>query len=86
MQNGLFLSIITFAVGYLYFVVMTKRFGQTLGKMVFGLKVIPTSGNSLSWGTVIFREVIGRYVYQAFWFLSLLYLFVPFTKKEARNP
>lgn len=81
-ENGLLLSLIALTIGFLYFVLMTKKLGQTLGKMVFGLKVIPTSGDSLSWGSVIFREVVGRYLYQAFWFLACLYLFVPFTKKK----
>jgi uncharacterized RDD family membrane protein YckC len=41
---------------------MTKFLGQTLGKMVFGLKVVDLKKNGLSWGTVLFREWIGRFI------------------------
>ena len=34
------LDYLTAAVFFAYFVLMTKYFGQTLGKMVFGLKVV----------------------------------------------
>ena len=37
-------SIITAIIFYAYFVLMTKYLGQTLGKMVFGLKVISLTG------------------------------------------
>ncbi|WP_260631282.1 RDD family protein [Bacillus sp. S/N-304-OC-R1] len=52
-------SAITF---YAYFVLMTRYFNQTLGKMVFGLKVVDLKGQKLTWGTVIFREWIGRFI------------------------
>lgn len=81
-ENGVVLSFIALAIGFSYFVFMTKKFGQTLGKMVFGLKVISKTGEPLSWGTVIFREVVGRYMHQVFWFFYLLYLLVPFTKRK----
>lgn len=47
---------------YLYFVLMTKFFKQTLGKMVFGLKVVGLKGDPLTWGTILFREWIGRFI------------------------
>lgn len=50
------------ALFYLYFVLMTKLLGQTLGKIVFGLKVIDLNQDKLSWGTVLFREWIGRFI------------------------
>src|SRR5690606_40751242 len=53
-------GVATGIVFYLYFILLTKFFGQTLGKMVFGLKVIPIEGDKLTWGTIIFREGIGR--------------------------
>ncbi|PLS14970.1 hypothetical protein CVD28_25325 [Bacillus sp. M6-12] len=55
-------TIASAVVFYLYFVLMTKYLGQTLGKMVFGLKVVGLKGNRLSWGTVLFRELIGRFI------------------------
>jgi len=64
---------------YLYFILMTKFFSQTIGKMVFGLKVIPLKEEKLTWGTVIFREGIGRYISATF---NFLYAVVAFTPKK----
>lgn len=54
--NGLFLGL----TGAAYFILMTRYFQQTLGKMIFGIKVVQRSGEHLSWITVIFRELIAR--------------------------
>jgi uncharacterized RDD family membrane protein YckC len=72
-------GIATAVVFYLYFVLMTKYFGQTLGKMVFGLKVVELDGKGLTWGTVIFREWIGRFISAT---IIVLYIVVAFTKKK----
>ena len=64
---------------YLYFVLMTKYLGQTLGKMVLGLKVISLKEARLSWGTVIFREFIGRFINRT---IILLYILVGFLPKH----
>src|SRR5690625_1560528 len=37
-------GIVMAIVFYLYFLLMTKFYGQTVGKMIFGLKVIPYKG------------------------------------------
>lgn len=70
-------NILSAAVFYLYFVLLTKCFGQTLGKMIFGLKVIPLKEKRLSWRTVIFREWIGRYISASIIILYLLVAFLP---------
>ncbi|KKB37579.1 RDD family protein [Bacillus thermotolerans] len=62
---------------YLYFVLMTKWRGQTLGKMVFGLKVVPLKATQLSWPTVLFREWIGRYLSATIWILYVIVAFMP---------
>jgi uncharacterized RDD family membrane protein YckC len=54
--NSLFLGL----TGVAYFIFMTHYFQQTLGKMIVGIKVIQTSGEPLSWITVIFRELVAR--------------------------
>ncbi|MBS4173818.1 RDD family protein [Bacillus sp. FJAT-49736] len=64
---------------YLYFVLMTKLTGQTIGKMVFGLKVISMKEPKPSWGTILFREGIGRYISTT---ILILYLIVAFTPKK----
>ncbi|MBS4208753.1 RDD family protein [Bacillus sp. FJAT-50079] len=66
---------------YLYFILMTKYFSQTLGKMVFGLKVVSLQANKLSWSTIIFREGVGRYISATLQFLYIIAAFTP--KKQA---
>ncbi|MEG7280729.1 RDD family protein [Bacillus sp. 0909A] len=70
-------SITTLFVYLAYFALMTKYFRQTLGKMVFGLKVISVKqGHKLTWSTVIFREVVGRYI-DKIWILYIVIAFSP---------
>lgn len=47
---------------YGYFVLMTKFFSQTVGKMIFGIRVFSLKEEGLSWGTLLFREWIGRFL------------------------
>lgn len=63
-DSGMFapISIAGAIIFYLYFILMTKLLGQTLGKMVFGLKVVNLAEGGLSWSTVIFREFIGKFI------------------------
>jgi uncharacterized RDD family membrane protein YckC len=56
------ISIASAIIFYLYFVLMTKYFNQTIGKMVFGIKVIDLKNDKLTWGTILFREWIGRFI------------------------
>lgn len=65
----------------LYFTLMTKFFGQTVGKMIMGIKVLPQDGVKLTWDTIIFREIIGRFISKVLLLPYLLVLFMP--KKEA---
>jgi uncharacterized RDD family membrane protein YckC len=75
-----FFAISTTILSYLYFVLMTKYLGQTLGKMVFGLKVYDQDFRTLTWSTVIFREFIGRFISKTVFMLG--YLTVAFTKRK----
>jgi uncharacterized RDD family membrane protein YckC len=59
---------------------MTKYFGQTLGKMVFGLKVVSLKDSTLTWPVVLFREVVGRYISKTVFLLG--YLLVAFLPKK----
>ncbi|HEX6593837.1 MAG TPA: RDD family protein [Bacillota bacterium] len=67
---------------YAYFLLMTKWKGQTLGKMIFGLKVVHKDEKSLSWTDLFFREVVGRFFYRVFGVMKLLYLVVAFEPKK----
>lgn len=60
-----------------YFVLLTKFFGQTLGKMLFGLRVIKLNGEKLSWLTVLFREGAIRFILKTVWPLYLVCAFTP---------
>lgn len=73
------ISIATAIIFYAYFVLMTKFFGQTLGKMVFGLKVTALNQAKLSWSTVLFREWIGRFISGT---ILVLYFVVGFLPKK----
>lgn len=65
----------------LYFILMTKLAGQTVGKMIMGIRVVKLNGENLDWSTVLFREGIGRFISQMLWIPYLLVLFTP--KKAA---
>ncbi|MGD6816865.1 RDD family protein [Metabacillus sp. 84] len=67
-------------VFFAYFVLMTKFFSQTLGKMIFGIRVVSFKEEKpLSWGTILFRELVGRYISKTIW---LGYLVAGFTPKK----
>lgn len=70
-------AFLTTIVFFAYFVLMTKFFNQTLGKMVLGIKVTSSHGLNLSWGTVIFREVVGRFISKSLF--GLVYVWVAFS-------
>ncbi|PMC37194.1 hypothetical protein CJ195_13330 [Bacillus sp. UMB0899] len=70
-------SIATAITYFAYFVFMTKFLNQTLGKMIFGLKVVSKDGRNLNWGTIIFRELIGRYISKIIWIGFLIAAFTP---------
>lgn len=69
--------IATTIVFYVYFVLMTKYFSQTLGKMIFGLKVVSLKEEHMTWGTLIFREFIGRFISKTIVVGYLLVGFLP---------
>ncbi|ADH98843.1 RDD family protein [Salisediminibacterium selenitireducens] len=71
---GALSALITFT----YFVIMTKIWGQTLGKMALGVRVIPFERKELNWMDVIFREVIGRFIHRSLVVTNVLYVIVAF--------
>lgn len=71
------ITIVSAIFYYGYFILMTKYFGQTLGKMIFGIKVQTKNGEKLNWSTVIFRELIGRFINNTISILYLLVIFMP---------
>lgn len=75
-------GILAGVVYYIYFLLMTKFFGQTIGKMILGLKVIRENSDPLTWTDLIFREVIGRFLHNVLAILKLLYLVVAFSNEK----
>ncbi|PSL43629.1 putative RDD family membrane protein YckC [Salsuginibacillus halophilus] len=75
-------AVLTSLVLYVYFVLMTKLRGQTLGKMVFGLRVARVDKTPLTWSSVLFREVIGRFIHRFLFITNLLYIAVAFTPQK----
>ncbi|WP_442893620.1 RDD family protein [Bacillus sp. 2205SS5-2] len=80
-KEGMFsgIALVTAITFYAYFVLMTKYYQQTLGKMVLGLRVKALKEESITWGTVLFREIVGRYLSVTTW---ILYVVVAFTTKK----
>ncbi|WP_227004099.1 RDD family protein [Salicibibacter halophilus] len=74
---------LTSVAAYVYFGVMTKLIGQTLGKMIFGLRVQREDGSPLTWGDTFFREVAGRMIHRVLVFTNLMYIVVGFHPQKA---
>jgi uncharacterized RDD family membrane protein YckC len=79
LENNLFapISIATAITFYAYFILMTRFFQQTLGKMVFGLKVVGLDATRISWKTILFREWIGRFISSTIVIGYLITAFLP---------
>lgn len=76
-------GLLSLAIYLAYFTLMTKlNHGQTVGKMLFGIRVVCHTEEELSWQTVLIREVAGRFVLQVNPLLSLGYLPAAFTKRK----
>ncbi|WP_166462464.1 RDD family protein [Psychrobacillus vulpis] len=73
-------TLITSFIFYAYFVLMTKFLNQTVGKMIFGIRVISMDGGKLKWSTVLFREWIGRLI--SVIPLNIPYIAVAFTPRN----
>ncbi|MBS1970809.1 MAG: RDD family protein [Bdellovibrionales bacterium] len=72
LSNLIVLSFV-FAIGY--FVYPTKATGQTLGKKLLGLKVVPQANEKapVSWGQAFMREIVGKMLSSIPFFLGYLW-------------
>ncbi|WP_413288273.1 RDD family protein [Bdellovibrio sp. HCB337] len=66
-----------FIVSILYFVYPTKASGQTIGKKLLNLKVVPKGQpkGTVSWGQAILREVVGKWVSSIPFFLGYIWAY-----------
>jgi len=71
------MTIVSGVFYYAYFVLFTKYWQQTVGKMIFGLKIKSKNGEKLDWLTVIFREIVGRFISNKIFIVYLLVAFMP---------
>lgn len=80
-SKGLYTGLSTFF--YLLYFTLTTYFtgGQSLGKMVFNLKVVSLDGNPLTFPQVVTREFFGRFIH-TYGILFFLYLLVAFTERK----
>ena len=63
-----------------YFILTTKYTnGQTLGKMIFGIRVVCFKEEKLSWQTILIREGVGRYIGKN---VAVIYLVAAFQNKK----
>lgn len=75
-----FFNITATIIYFLYFILLTKyNQGQTLGKMILGLRVVVLSTDSLTWSDVFYRELIGRYIQDK---VKILYFVLFFTHRK----
>jgi uncharacterized RDD family membrane protein YckC len=54
--------LIVYLFSLLYYVLLTTLQGQTIGKMVLGIQVVDSHGNVPSLGTILLREVVGKFI------------------------
>lgn len=74
---------ISFFIYYAYFILLTKlNHGQTIGKMIFGIRVVALKETKLTWQTVLIREGAGRMIVSYPFFGLLGYLPIIFTKNK----
>ncbi|MET1013669.1 MAG: RDD family protein, partial [Paenisporosarcina sp.] len=72
------IGIITSLIFYLYFILMTMFFKQTVGKMIFGIRIVSIKQqDKLSLSTILFREWIGRFFSATIWPLYWIVGFTP---------
>jgi len=77
-----FYGLASLAIYLAYFTLLTKlNSGQTIGKMIFGLKVVSLTEDELSWQTVLIRECACRFILKTFIF-SIGYVIAAFTPKK----
>ncbi len=77
---GVFSSIISFVLTFLYYCLLTHYKGATYGKMFMGIEVRSVDNQRLSLSKVIIRETIGKIVSGII--LGIGYIMVAFTEKK----
>ncbi len=79
-DTPLWVSLLSLLISLAYYVILTAKYGQTLGKMVVGIQVIRQDGGPVSFGTALLREVVGKFVSGLI--LGIGYLMVAFDPEK----
>src|SRR5690625_4513335 len=72
--NGILAGVIY----YVYFILITKYFEQTVGKMILCIKVIRENSEQLLLSDIVFRVLVSHFIDNILFILKLLYLVVAF--------
>ena len=76
-------SLILFAIGFAYYIVMEATSGATLGKKAMGIKVVKADGGGpISWGESIIRNLLR--IIDSFFFYLLGAIVVWVSKRRQR--
>lgn len=75
-------ALLSFLIGFAYFVVMEKTSGATLGKRAMGLKVVKEGGEPLDWQASIIRNILR--IIDGFFFYLVGAIVVWTSKKKQR--
>jgi uncharacterized RDD family membrane protein YckC len=75
-------ALLSFLIGFAYFVVMEKTSGATLGKRAMGLKVVKEGGEPLDWQASIIRNILR--IVDGFFFYLVGAIVVWVSKKKQR--
>ena len=75
-------EILLYLAQSLYFILLTRLRGATLGKSLFRLKVVSAEDRDLTWIEVIFRETVGRFLSSVILMIGYI-LIIPDQEKRA---
>ncbi|OQB06365.1 MAG: RDD family protein [bacterium ADurb.Bin212] len=67
-------------VQWLYYILMLKYFGASLGKMALKMRVVSKNGGELDWVSIILRETVGKFLSGLI--LGIGYLMVAWNPKK----
>lgn len=74
------LNFLGYIISWAYYIYMTDRYQATLGKKIFGLKVVNENFTKASLGNIILRETVGKIVSAIILFIG--YIMAAFSSRK----
>lgn len=68
------ISLVILLISWLYYVILTGKYGATLGKMALKIKVVGRDFQKIGYGTAALREIIGKIVSSLVFCLGFLWI------------